>query len=217
MAHSRPHVLICSDFNHPEVDWLDVCTPRNCNHPASKFVEAVRDSFLVQFVQKPTHSRGNQTQNVLDLIFAHEEALVDEVRHEAPLGKSHHHSLLFQLNCNTMVAQSGPERFIYAKGDYAKLRKLMKDADVMSKILDVDVCRAWDILCDAIHASMEVSIPKTKPGSKKKSTIWVNEKVLSKLRPRDKHTGLIFDLVMETTTIYMQELETRQRRLVGMQ
>jgi hypothetical protein len=70
VAHGRSHVLICGDFNHPEVDWLDVCTPKDCNHPTSKFVEAVRDSFLVQFVQKPTHYRGNQTQIVMDLIFA---------------------------------------------------------------------------------------------------------------------------------------------------
>jgi hypothetical protein len=83
-----------------------------------------------------------------------------------------------------MAAQSGPERFIHAKRDYARLRRLMKDADVMSKILDIDVCRAWDIFCEVIHTSLKISIPKTKPGSKKKRTILVNEKVLSKLKAK---------------------------------
>jgi hypothetical protein len=184
VTQGRSHVLVCGDFNHPEIDWLDVCTPKDCNHPAAKFVEAVRDSFLVQHVQKPTHVRGDQTPNVLDLIFTSEEAMVGEIRHEAPLGKSHHHSLLFQFHCYTRTVHRGPARYIYAKGDYAKLRQLVEAEDVMGKILDMDVCQAWDTLCEAVHVSMDSAIPKTKPGSKKKKPLWLNEKALCKVRKK---------------------------------
>ena len=62
-------------------------------------MEAIRDSFLVQHVVKP-HFRGNQTANVLDLVFTNEREMINTIKHEAPVGKSHHQTLLFKLRCN---------------------------------------------------------------------------------------------------------------------
>ena len=69
MSEGRLHVLIVGDFNHPEINWTTESTPRDLSHPASLFMEAIRDSFLVQHVVKPTHCRTDQTANVLDLVF----------------------------------------------------------------------------------------------------------------------------------------------------
>ena len=48
------HVLVCGDFNHPSLNWRDSTSPTDGNHPASLFMEAVRDSFLVQSPSRHT-------------------------------------------------------------------------------------------------------------------------------------------------------------------
>ena len=104
----RSHVVVCGDFNYPDIDWLEGLSPRDDSHLASKFMDAVRDSFLVQHVRKPTHFRAEQTPNVLDLIFTSEEAMVGDVRHQAPSGKSHHQSLLLTLSAIQMKNRTLP-------------------------------------------------------------------------------------------------------------
>ena len=95
----RSHVVVCGDFNYPDIDWREGLSPRDDSHPASHFMDAVRDSFLVQNVRKPTHFRAEQTPNVLDLIFTSEEAMVGDVRHQTPLGKD-----TISLYCLTLSA-----------------------------------------------------------------------------------------------------------------
>jgi hypothetical protein len=110
--------LIVGDFNHPEIDWADGSSPGDGNHPASLFLESVRDSFVIQNISKPTHFRGKQTPNILDLVFTSEESMIDELRHEAPFGKSHHKSLFFSVKCCAEKTLRKRERLNFAKGNY---------------------------------------------------------------------------------------------------
>ena len=64
-----------------------------------KFIEAVRDSFLHQHVEKPTRRRGNDDPSLLDLIFTDESMQVSEIVHHAPLGKSDHSVITFDFHC----------------------------------------------------------------------------------------------------------------------
>ena len=61
--------MVVGDFNHPVLKWADEISPKDGDHPSSKFMEAIRDSFLVQHVKKPTYFPNEQTPNVLDLVF----------------------------------------------------------------------------------------------------------------------------------------------------
>lgn len=67
MSVDRSHVMILGDFNHPEINWTDDTKPRDLHYPAFLFMEAeTRSSFNMS---KNPHYRGEQTPNVLDLIF----------------------------------------------------------------------------------------------------------------------------------------------------
>jgi exonuclease III len=57
-AETCSHILIMGDFNHPDINWDNGTSPPDENHRATKFLEAVRDSFLHQHVTQPTHIRG---------------------------------------------------------------------------------------------------------------------------------------------------------------
>lgn len=182
----RTHVLICGDFNRPEIDWVEVSTSKTCEHPAYKFLEAVRDSFLTQHVVKPTHFRGDQTPNVLDLIFTSEEAMAGDIRHEAPLGKSHHHSLCFQFQCYTKSADKGVDRYIYSKGDFVNLKKLVDEQNLVSQMVDLGVSEAWDTLRNVVHNAMEECIPKVRVGVAKKARkpLWLNDSAMAKVKKK---------------------------------
>ena len=94
MLEDRSHILKVGDFSHPEINWTTESTARDLSHPASLFMEAIRDSFLVQRAVKPTHYRGDQTANVLDLVFDNEQEMIDTIRHEVPVGKNHHQTVI---------------------------------------------------------------------------------------------------------------------------
>ena len=105
------HVLICGDFN--------------------SIVECLRDCFLTRHVMQPTHKRGDQQANILDLILTNEDTMIEDLRYEAPLGKSHHCSLVFKFRrCYAEYKSSNVKTFKYAKGDYKKLRALVRECDL---------------------------------------------------------------------------------------
>ena len=91
------HILICGDFNLPGIKWND---NNACDGTTEQsFLEAFRDCFLHQHVREPTHHRGAQTANILDLVLTNEEHMIDNVEQHAPLGKSHHSVITFKMRC----------------------------------------------------------------------------------------------------------------------
>ena len=69
------------------INWYDSTSPPDVDHPSTRFLEAVRDSFMSQHVTEPTHYRGNCTPNTLDLILTNEEGMVENIKYMAPVGK----------------------------------------------------------------------------------------------------------------------------------
>ena len=85
------HVLIIGGFNYPEINWLAETSPPDIHHPATVFMECLRDTYLIQHVTDPTHYRGDQRPNTLDLILTNEEGMISNIKSQTvPLGKSHH-------------------------------------------------------------------------------------------------------------------------------
>jgi len=63
------------------------------------FIDTTQDLFLHQLISEPTRHRGNQTPNVLDLVFTNEEDMVSDVSYLPGLGCSDHIRIRFNLNC----------------------------------------------------------------------------------------------------------------------
>ena len=89
------HTVIMGDFNHPELDWIEIKITNPDNHKAAKFLEMMRDCFWTQRITETTHYRGCQTPTYL--VFSNEEGLVEKVQTESPLGKSHHKIINFNI------------------------------------------------------------------------------------------------------------------------
>ena len=59
------HLLICGDFNYPNIDWS---TMSSNSHHAQLFSHTIQHHYLYQHVHEPTRYRVNSTSCTLDLI-----------------------------------------------------------------------------------------------------------------------------------------------------
>ena len=74
MGDPAPNIIVCGDFNIPNVDWsnLETNSEKSENSLLSSVSEFANKNFLHQFVNYPTHRDGN----TLDLIFTNNPDLI---------------------------------------------------------------------------------------------------------------------------------------------
>ncbi|XP_069142291.1 uncharacterized protein [Argopecten irradians] len=158
------HILLLGDFNYKEIDWKNQISLSGLNNPATKFLEATRDNFLIQHVTSPTRYRVNQTPSTLDLIFTNEEEMIRDISYESGLGKSDHLSLQFRLYCykeTPLENQTSTHRNFF-KGQYTEIKSNLAkiDCNRLDSIQDVDV--AWNSLTVHFNYIIEKFIPVSK-------------------------------------------------------
>ncbi len=183
---THTHTVICGDFNYPEIDWGSRALVRECAKAAA-FLEMVDSTYLHQHVTEPTRSRGLTQANVLDLVFSSEEAMVADMRYEAPLGKSDHCSLRFEIVCFSEPQHDPAARYLYHKGDFARMRAEL-DIDwkeAFSECPD-DPCQQYDIFCTHVLATQESHVPKFDPNKARRHKFPVNHKVRQAIRKKHR-------------------------------
>ena len=111
------------DFNYGDINWKSGTTPSELTNPATAFRETLRDMYLYQHVNEPTHYRAQQHPNTLDLIITNEEGMVDNLSLSAPVGKSHHVCIHFDFTSYTEAPSRHVPKFRFHKGDYTGMRE----------------------------------------------------------------------------------------------
>ncbi len=184
VTRNKSHVLVLGDFNYPELEWVDGVSPPDLCNKATKFMEATRDAFLTQHVTEPTHFRGNQIPNTLDLIFTNEDNMISKIEHLAPIGKSHHQLLKFGYQCYTVEPQDVVDKYCFAKGDYDTLRMCMTNQD-WNAMSDLSAKVSWNNFDEVLREGMKQAIPKRKTNrNQKKKPKWMNGTALSKIKEK---------------------------------
>ena len=182
------HILVIGDFNFPSLTWKeDAIDPVNRTAEDAQFLESTRDAFLFQHVHEPTRYRLHQHANTLDLIFTNEEGMVSDLEVRDPLGKSDQSMITFQFHCHTTYSENSPDKYLYGKGDYDKLRHMMThDWEALLSPLDAE--HGWSLLTEKILQAQDVCIPKKKAYSsatpKKYRPIWMNNKTFAKIKKK---------------------------------
>ena len=185
VTNESSHILIMGDLNHPEIDWKSGTTPPDLNHRASKFMEALRDSFLHQHVTQPTHIRGEQTPHVLDLVLTNESNMIQSIEHNAPLGKSHHQILNFEFKAYTSIKQNNTQKLNLHKGDYPRLNTEINRTDWENIIGALDANQAWKKVEEILEPLIENTIPKRKPPRQSKPPPkWMNGETSKKIKQK---------------------------------
>ena len=178
------HKLIIGDFNYPELDWYTETSNAGPNHKATKFLKTTKDALFIQHQKKPTRYREGQQSNTLDLVFTDSEELIQEVKVEAPLGKSDHYSLLLSLSVSPSRIEKKPRKN-FGKMDSKILKNELKQINWQENLESKDTNETWEFIKDKITEAIDKSTPMSKPTSKRGKQ-WMDKATLDIVKNKHK-------------------------------
>ena len=171
------HLVAMGDFNIKKIDWSNQsCLSQDTNDYSNRFLECIRDSYLFQHITEPTRQRGNDKPSTLDLVFSNEENMVNNIKYLAPLGRSDHTILNFDIICN--IDTKPPQiKIQYEKGDYKKMSNHLKDIDWETELKNHpdDVDAQWLLFKEKFQDIEKECIPQKK--------VYINGKLNKKNCP----------------------------------
>ena len=95
----KSNLILVGDFNFPNINWETwVTKTENTESQDYLFLECIRDAYLTQHITENTRARGADTPHLLDLILSNDENIISNISYEAPLGKSDHSLIIFNIN-----------------------------------------------------------------------------------------------------------------------
>ena len=170
-SEAYSHISIVGDFNYKNINWSNHSAPRTASDletPESLFLDSINDCFLTQHVTQHTRARGTDEPSLLDLVITNDPGMIDTISHHAPLGKSDHASLIFDIHC--YAAYDKPQtRFSYNKGDYMGANEFLN-----SCIWDGDNPESmWENYQENLQRCRDTFIPtyQTKPMAVETSSV----------------------------------------------
>ena len=119
--------LIIGDFNFPNIDWDNLITNRNNKSLEQKFLNFVNDNFLNQLILKPARFRSCYKNNILDLVLVNENSLIRDLTMNAPIGKSDHIVINFEIDVSVSIRKSTTVKLNFDKGDYKRMNDYIVD------------------------------------------------------------------------------------------
>ena len=137
------HILLCGDFNFGGIVWGNNDVNEDDHHTVDSriFLDVINDCFLNQHVQRFTHSIDNDNPTRLDLVFTNNLMDIENMKHSASVGKSHHIVLEFDY---------------FIDADY----NLEADWDTLFN--NKYVVEMYNISVDTCFALIEKYVPKVK-------------------------------------------------------
>lgn len=102
--------------------------------------------------------------DILDLVFTNEEEMIQEIHHEAPVGKSHHSVLSFLFRCYKIADAPVSTRPVYDKGDYEKIRSDLRNINWTKtlRVRDKGTEETWTTIKETLNELTNKHIPQKK-------------------------------------------------------
>lgn len=160
-THKHSHKLIMGDFNIKNIDWENTECRANTNDISYRFLECVRDCYYFQHITEPTRQRGTDRPSTLDLIFTNEEDMIENLNISAPLGKSDHSVLNFDI-VHELATQKKKIKVLYEKADYKRFNELMGQVNWEDTFKDIpdDVNQQWELFKQKYIEAEAQCVPK---------------------------------------------------------
>ena len=182
------HTWIGGDFNLGDIDWTTDSVKQYANKPGlcQQLLRISKDNFFDQLVLEPTRITED-TANILDLFFSNNQSLVNRVN--IIPGISDHEVVYVESSLRPSRAATPPRKvFCYNKGDFdtlkAELRIVRKEFKSMEPTSTTQAL--WDKFQATVTDLMNKHIPTKTLNGKKIKKPWINRKVKSQMRRRDK-------------------------------
>lgn len=183
-AKCSKQIIICGDFNFPEINWKDNTVDSSKFSKPSRFYDSLQDNYPLQHVTEFTRKRGKDKPSLLDLVITdiNQTQVSPSMKILQPLGKSDHSVItwnyLIGINTSNDTEQetSKPPRLNYFKGDYDRLRRLCQAID-WENILDTNKDQSVDDMLEKFHHTLSEleskCIPLKSNSTKKDKPPWL--------------------------------------------
>lgn len=183
------HVLIMGDMNYPEIDWINSATHTSEEHPAYEFLECVQNNFLWQHVFEPTHYRAKQAANILDIVMTNEQNMINGIQYEEPIGKSHHTTLVWNMECYIEQTSTRVKKYLYDKADYESIRAEFAKVDWDEALKDKSTQEMWTTISSKIRDvaksyTPSVIIRENNTGKRRRKPLWANERMMRSVKKK---------------------------------
>ena len=217
---SYENIIIMGDFNLKEINWAAMVSKSiDPNNYANKFIERIRDIYFTQHITEPTRSRGSNNPSCLDLVFSNDEELIEEIELLAPLGKSDHSIIKF--NVKAKIELPKPKlKIMYEKGNYTQIIQSLKEIDwdnEFEKYPD-DIEKQWTFFKENITELESKFVPRKmvyiNGKLSKKFSVPLDRQNLRKLKKKNKLWSKVRqNLANEEQKLQYNRLRNQIRRL----
>ena len=113
--------------------------------------------------------------------------MISELKYCAPLGKSHHSVLTFDVNYETTVnSNNTTSSYLYNKGNFDAMRTLISNLDWEKELSSLNVNESWSMFENTIRKITEKFIPKRKFRGAHKKNKWMTKITLEKSKKKEK-------------------------------
>ena len=178
------HLLICGDFNIPQIDWSTSFCHAPDSHFAHRFLDVIQDCLLHQHVTRPTRFRDGEEPHLLDLLFTNEEGMVTALEYLPGLGKSDHIVLCFRLACYTSLPPTSTERLNLNRANWDKLNEGIARVN-WEHLTSLDVQTGYAFFNESLQRLMSLYIPKGR-SSKMRKNIYMTSHALKLKKEKNK-------------------------------
>jgi len=178
VASLSTHLLVCGDFNYPNIDWFTGCgqTSESC---AQQFLDTLQDQFLYQHVTSPTRYRQGQFSNTLDLVLTNEEHMIDSLSLLPGLALSDHTCIQFTYTCYTPESNNYVPRYNTHQADYNKLWSLLSNVNWNDVLSNLSVLDAWDCFSDTFNRFLQQTVPIVASAKRGNKNIYITHEARS--------------------------------------
>ncbi|XP_065679099.1 uncharacterized protein LOC101234374 [Hydra vulgaris] len=185
-------LLICGDFNLPGINWdlSSIPTVSNTDILSSNFIDILAESFLIQFVTKPTFQLDEITSNnTLDLIIAENENRVLDIIHHAPLTslkKSHHVLQWDYVVKSAAVVGKHIEKRVYHKSNFVKISEYFNNINWQMEFNGHNTDDCYNIFLNHYEAACKNYVPVTNLKWIRRRSEWMNDDIKNKIKAKNK-------------------------------
>nr|XP_047145670.1 uncharacterized protein LOC101240861 [Hydra vulgaris] len=179
-------LLICGDFNLPGINWgsSSIPTISNTDTLSSNFIDILAESFLIQFVTKPTFQLDEITSNnTLGLIIAENENRVLDIIQHAPLTslkKSHHVLQWDYVVKSAAVVGKHIKKRIYHKSNFVKISEYFNNINWQMEFNGRNTDDCYNIFLNHYEAACKTSVRVTKSKWICRISEWMNDDIKNK-------------------------------------
>ena len=166
--------VFIGDFNLPVTLWGNPLT----SHMGHELYNSLLESALNQHVSEPT--RG---ENILDLNFSTNDALISNVNIGPEFSTSDHKLVTFDINLEVYnINPSSEVIFLYKRGDFDKLRAILSEIDWNIVLQGTCVDEAWKLFISTLNNAVKSCVPVSKRRSQNNNKPrWWNNQIKNKL------------------------------------